>query len=253
MSSEKESRAIYRKADKENLHLLLHKSFLPNSHKGETWKDGKPTSKGTATALAVSFFTHASHVFFQVRLKLQAFLPSQWPMLNSQQWRFPGQKRMVLQRTISKGWLHNMACGHTWLLLTPPGVDWGDDWTKVSPKPEWRWPGHDEVYPKSLCSPWVDDSYQEDSADRQALPKKLSKQTDSHFPPRSMAIAYSMVSHIVDKNQNQKHQWCKGQVNQEASFTMQTKASLLSSLHSSHPLDTSFDTSSIYSYVHSNT
>lgn len=34
---------------------------------------------------------------------------------------------------------------------------------------------------------------------------------------------------------------------------MQTKASLLSSLHSSHPLDASFGTSSIYSYVHSYT
>lgn len=75
MSSEKESRAMYRKADKGNLHLL-HKSFLPNSHQDGTWKDGKPTSKRTATALAVSLFTYASHVFFQVRLKLQAFLPS---------------------------------------------------------------------------------------------------------------------------------------------------------------------------------
>lgn len=176
-SSEKETIAMYRKPDKEDLHHL-RKSFLPNSHQDETWKDGNPTSKGTVTASAVRFL-HASHVFFQVRLKLQAFLTSYWPTLDSQSGDFQCIREMFLQRT--------MACGHTWLLLV---VDGCDDWAKVSPKPEQRCPGHDEVYPKGLCSPWVDGSYQEDSAASQALPKKLSKETDSHFPPRSIIISY---------------------------------------------------------------
>lgn len=181
MSSEKKSRAMYRKADKENLHLL-HKSFLPNSHQDKSWKDGKPTSKGTATALAVSLIHICKSCYFPSETKIAGIPPFLVTHAEQPQWRFPGQKKNVPP----ENHFQELATQCEWAdgrsHLTPPGVDWGDDWAKVSPKPEWRWPGHDEVHPKSLCSPWVDESYQEDSADRQALPKKLSKETDS-CPP----------------------------------------------------------------------
>lgn len=74
----------------------------------------------------------------------------------------------------------------------------------------------------------MDGSYQEDSSARQALPKKLSKETDSHFPSRSTITA-------VDKNQNQEHQWHREKLTKKPLQPVQTKANLLLSLHSSQP------------------
>lgn len=174
MSWEKESRAMYRKADKENLHLL-HKSFLPNSQQDKSWKDGKSTSKGTVTALAVSLIHICKSCYFPSETKIAGIPPFLVTHAEQPQWRFPGQKRNVPPENHFQGLdtQHEWAYGRSH--LTPPGEDWGDDWAKVSPKPEWRWPGHDEVHPKSLCSPWVDDSHQEDSADSRHCQKSCHK------------------------------------------------------------------------------
>lgn len=69
--------------------------------------------------------------------------------------------------------------------VATPDLSWSwtevtDDWAQVSARPARGCPGHGEVYLNGLCSTRVDGSYQENLAGRQALPKKLPEETDSH-------------------------------------------------------------------------
>lgn len=170
------------------------------------------TSKETATASAVSFLHICKSWFFPShnwKCRYSSLLTD--PMLASQSGDFQCVGEMFLQ-------------------VVTPDLSW--QWTEwltteqVSPKPDWAWPGHGEVYLNGLCST------PRKLSRKAGIAKEAAEETDSHSPPPSTSISYFTIT-TVDKNHNQKHQRSKGEVNREPLLPVRTKANRLSSLPSS--------------------
>lgn len=156
-------------------------------------------------------------VFSKSQLKMQVLLTSYWPYASQPKWRFP-----VCRRNDPPG-------GHTWSLLAVDGVI--DDWVSFSKARlgmARAWWSVSE-WPVQHTSGW---QLPRKLSRKAGIAKEAAEETDSHSPPPSTSITYFTIT-TVDKNHNQKHQWSKGEVNQEPLLPVRTKANHLSSLPSS--------------------